>query len=246
MVMDVRRQWIGLSLAVGVLCGCAASSAIRPVPNGETLSIVVVRSPQPNASAGIINQTLGDETRTGAGVGFVTGALFGVTCGPLVVVCVPLFGLTGFATGTVAGVLVGVSGSTLSEDKSELVLARLDRVQRSRNWVDDVAREVTELARLEWNLQSGAPTRLATIELKDIRVASIRDERIGLVVRATVRVRPASTDSSAATKEGQFEHLGPFTSLVDWLDESSDVIDKNLSIASRQLALQIVAALTPH
>jgi len=58
-----------------------------------------------------------------------------------------------------------------------------------------------------------APTHPATIGLWSSRLTSTRDERIGFVVSAVLRVRPASN---------------------------------NLSIACRQLALQIVAEITPH
>jgi hypothetical protein len=227
----------------GILCGCATSPPLTPVPRGEALSIVVVRSPQ--ADAGIRNQALGDNASTGAGAGILVGALSGLSCGPFAILCVPAGAIVGGVTGTVTGAAVGLTAA-LSPDQAKRVLARLDRVQQSHNLVDELARDVTERARLQWSLSSDAPTHLATIELQDIRLTSTRDERIGFVVGALVRVRPAVTDSKVVTKERSFEYLGPFISLADWLDDNSDVLDNNLSIASRQLALQIVAEFTPH
>jgi hypothetical protein len=211
----------------GILCGCATSPPLTPVPRGEALSIVVVRSPQ--ADAGIRNQALGDNASTGAGAGILVGALSGLSCGPFAILCVPAGAIVGGVTGTVTGAAVGLTAA-LSPDQAKRVLARLDRVQQSHNLVDELARDVTERARLQWSLSSDAPTHLATIELQDIRLTST----------------PAVTDSKVVTKERSFEYLGPFISLADWLDDNSDVLDNNLSIASRQLALQIVAEFTPH
>jgi len=243
MITTVHGRWIGLSLAMGVLCGCATSPAIRPVPHGAALSIVVVRSPQANAGARIRNQALGDNTSTGVGSGFVIGAMSGLACGPLAIFCVPLGAIAGGVTGTAAGAAVGLTGA-LTEDQSRLVLARLDRVQRSHNLGDEMARDVTERARSQWDRSSDTPTHLATVELQTIRLTSTRDECIGFVVSVLVRVQAGRTESKSATNEGLFEYLGPFTSLAEWLDDNSDVLDSSLSIASRQLALQIVAELT--
>lgn len=240
-----RRRVVCGSLVVSLLVGCATTQPIAPVPRGESVSIVVARSPKATGEISIRNEALGGNASAGGGSGFVVGALYGLTCGPLALFCVPLGAMIGGATGVAAGAAIGLTGA-LSEDNAAKVRARLLRVQQSHDLVDDLGRNVTERAALQWDLKTAAPANEMSVELQDIRLTSTRDDRIGFVVSALVRVRPAGARQPARTNEKVFEHIGPFVSLAEWLDEGSDVLAGNLSVASRQLALQIVSELTQH
>jgi hypothetical protein len=242
-VIPSNKLSMGASLLVGGLCGCATAPPIAPLPRGQSVSIAVIRSPQASGEIRIRNQALGDNTTTGAGSGMVIGALYGLSCGPLAVICVPFGAMVGGATGTAAGAAVGLTGA-LSEDTAAKVRARLVRVQQAHDMVYELGRDVTERASLQWSLKSVAPAYLMSVELRDIRLTSTRDERVGFVASVLIRVRPAGVEQRAATHEKVFEYVGPFVSLAEWLDEGSDVLDGNLSVASKQLALQVVAELT--
>lgn len=233
------------TLLVGALVGCATTPQIAPVPRGESVSIVVVTGPKATGEISIRNQALGQNATAGGGSGVVVGALYGLTCGPLAVLCVPLGAVVGAVTGSAAGAAIGLTGA-LSEDNATKVRARLIRVQQTHDVIDELGRDVTQRAGLQWNLKSAAPGYLMSVELQDIRLTSTRDERISFVVSALVRVRPAGIKQQAGTNEKVFEYVGPFVSLAEWLDEGSDVLVGNLSVASRQLALQIVSELTQH
>jgi hypothetical protein len=215
------------------------------VPRGESVSIVVARSPKASGEISIRNQALAENAAAGGGSGIVVGALFGLACGPFAVLCAPLGAMFGAVTGSAAGAAVGLTGA-LSEDNVTKVRARLIRVQQAHDVIDELGRDVTERAGLQWNLKSAAPAYLMSVELQDIRLTSTREERIGFVVGALVRVRPAGVEQKAGTNEKVFEYVGPFVSLAEWLDEDSDVLVGNLSVANRQLALQIVSEFTQH
>jgi hypothetical protein len=245
----VRMGHIALTCASAgaaiTLCGCATAPPTMAVPRGEAISIAVVKAPDADGEINIHNQALRDGMTVGVGSGVAVGTLAALTCGPFFWWCAPLGVLAGGAYGTAAGAAIGWTGA-LPEDKAARVRARLIGVQRSHDLLDELCRHVTERVQAHWSLNPTTPAYLVTVELEDIRLTSTRDERIAMVVSVLVRVRPARAEPRAVAKEKPLEYVGPFTSLVLWLDESSDVIDSHLSIASRQLALQIVSEITPQ
>jgi hypothetical protein len=241
--MTTSQRAVGAMLLVGVLTGCATAPSVAPVPRGESVVIDVVRSPPVGGDSRIRNLAISDNTTTGAGSGVVIGALYGLSCGPFALICVPLGAMVGGATGSAAGAVVGLTGA-LSEDNAAKVLARLAQVQKAHDLIHELNQNVTERAAVKWSLGSAAPTYTVRIELQDIRVTSTRDERIGFAVSVLVNVRPAGAEHKAGMNEKLFEYVGPFVGLAEWIDERSDVLDGNLSVASKQLALQIVAELS--
>ena len=228
-----------------VQCACTTTPSIAPLPRRASVSVIVASSPQANRDIYIRNQSLGNNTAAGASSGTAIGALYGLACGPLAVLCVPLGAMLGAATGTVAGAAVGLTGA-LSEENAAKVRARLVQVLNAHDLVHELDRNVTARAALQWDLASVAPANLMSVELQGIRLSSTRDERIGFTMSVLVRVRPAGVEQKAGTNEKKFEYTGPFVSLAEWIDAGSDVLDGNLSVASMQLALQIVSELTQN
>jgi hypothetical protein len=84
---------------------------------------------------------------------------------------------------------------------------------------------------------------VVTVELQEQSLTSTRDERIGLVVRVLVSVKPGAASPQVAPTHKQFEYVGPSSPLTAWLDERSDFLELSLSSASQQLAAQIVSDL---
>lgn len=235
---------LAMLLAI-VLCACTTAPSIAPLPRRASVSLIVVSSPQANSGINIRNQSFGDNTATGAGSGTVIGALYGLSCGPLAVLCVPLGAMLGAATGTAAGAAVGLTGA-LAEENAAKVRARLVQVLNAHDLVHELDRNLTARAAVQWKLSSAAAAYLLSVELQDIRLSSTRDERIGFTMSVLVKVRPAGVEQKAGSQEKRFEYTGPFVSLAEWNDAGSDVLDGNLSVASMQLALQIVSELTQH
>ncbi len=238
------RSLVAMLLVIAQ-CACTTAPSIAPVPRRESVSLIVVSGPQVNSEINIRNQAFGDNATTGASSGTVIGALYGLGCGPLAVLCVPLGAMLGGATGTVAGAAVGLTGA-LSEENAAKVRARLAQVLNAHDLVHELDRSVTARAALQWNLTSVAAAYLIGVELQGLRLSSTRDERIGFTMSVLVRVRPTGVEQKAGTNEKKFEYTGPFVSLAEWIDPGSDVLEGNLSVASKQLALQIVSELTQH
>jgi hypothetical protein len=238
----INRRTICATVWLGMLGGCSTPPQITPIRRDESVAIVVVRSPQGNGVIEISNQALGNDTAVGAGSGAVVGGLYGLTCGPLALFCVPLGALAGAIYGTVGGAAVGVTGA-LSEENAALVRDRLSRVQQSHDLLNELRKNVTDSARKRWNLSVDPSATVVTVELQDMRVTSTRGERVGLTVRVLVTVRPSGSPPQTAPKQMLYEYVGAFSSLAVWLDEGSDLLDTSLSSATQQIATQIVSEL---
>lgn len=230
------------SLMLILLGGCASVPQLKPIGKGEPVAMFVVNGLQNEGLVSIRNQALGNDTLVGAGTGAVIGGLYGLTCGPWVVFCIPLGMGIGAIYGTVAGAAVGVTGA-LPEDKAALVRERLSRAQQSHDLLDELRRSVTDRARKHWNLTADPSATVVTVELQDLSLTSTRDEQVGLIVRVLVTVRPSGSLPHTAPKQKTYEYVGAFSSLAVWLDEGSDLLDTSLSSATQQIATQIVSEL---
>lgn len=235
-----RAPWAAVALSL--LGGCATAPQLTPIGKGAAVAMVVVKSPQAEGPVDIRNQSLGNETAVGAGSGAAVGGLWGLTCGPLVVFCIPLGMGIGAIYGTVAGAAVGVT-SALPNNKTAQLRDRLGRAQQSHDLLDELRRNVTDSARKHWNLGPDPSATVITVELQEMIVTSTRDERVSLTVRALVSARPSGSPPQTAPKQKLYEYVGAFSNLAVWLDEGSDLLDATLSSATRQIATQIVAEL---
>lgn len=235
-----RAPWAAIALSL--LGGCAAAPQRTPIGKGAPVAMVVVKSPQTKGLVDIRNQSLGNDTAVGTGSGAMVGGLWGLTCGPFVVFCIPLGMGMGAIYGTVAGAAVGVTGA-LPGVKAAQLRDRLDRAQQSHDLLDELRRNVTDSARKHWNLGSDPSATVVTIELQDMSVTSTRDERVSLTVRVLVSVQPSGSPPQTAPTQKLYEYVGAFSNLAVWLDEGSDFLDATLSSATRQIATQIVAEL---
>ena len=242
--MKIRAMFTVLGLAA--LCGCAAGPSLRPIPRDETVAFVV--APSAAANVLITNQSVGHDAAVGGGAGAVAGGLWGLACGPLAILCVPLTAAIGLGTGTVAGAAVGLTGA-LPADKAQQLRDRLARLSQAHDLQAELHGEIAQRAGRYWRLAAAdgarggeGPQRTVQVELLDIAFAVDRAEQVGLVLRVRVAVHEPGAVLSAKTYAVQ----GPVSALAVWLDERSDFFDTSLSSALRQTASQIVAELAPR
>ena len=228
-------------LVFSLLGGCASTQRLAPIAEGAAVDIVVARAPQTSPAVDIRNQALGKDTSTGASVGALTGALWGLSCGPLVILCAPLGFALGGLTGTVAGAGVGVTGA-LSDEKTAQLRDRLARAQASHDMLDELRSNINDRARRHWTLGPDPAASIVTVELQDLMLTSTRDEQIGFIVRVRVKTRPGG--AGAASTEKLYEYVGPASSLAVWLQDGSDFVDTTFSSAVQQIATQIVSELS--
>lgn len=246
----MKRRALSLVLALAVLLqgGCASGPRFEPIPDGAPVTVRVLKDAQADGTIQIRNEALGSDTATGAGSGLLVGGLWGLSCGPFAVLCVPLGAAAGALTGTAAGAAVGVTGA-LPDDKAAALRDRLARVLQSHALLAELDRNVVERAGKYWRLGTDAAATAVDVELLDLQLMSTRDERVRCQLRVRVVVRPAADAAkprAALANQKLYEYIGPYSSLAVWLDERNDFVDTSLTSASQQIAAQIVADLALH
>jgi hypothetical protein len=234
------RRKLCAGLASAALGGCAQAPVLTPVASGEPLRIVVNAAGSTGERLAIRNTALGDGASAGAGTGAVAGGLWGLTCGPFAVLCVPLGAAAGLLSGGAAGAAVGATGA-LPAEKADRLRERFARTWSAPALVDELRREVVERARARWTLVDDAAAATLVLEMKALELDSTRDEHIGLILHVAASVRAASAPSSPAPAPRQYDYVGPRAPLVVWLDEGSDFLATSFANAMRQIAAQVVA-----
>lgn len=237
--MRIRTTCAALALLLGA---CAAPPALPPIRSGEAVAISVAMSPASDGVIRIRNEALSDGMTTGGGSGAVVGGLWGLTCGPFAVLCVPLGAAAGIIAGTAGGAAVGATGA-LSDQKAERVRSRLVHLQQAHPLLDELKRNISDRAQKYWRLNSGQPGTAVIVELQDLQLVSTRDERVRCVIRVLVSVQPGDGKQAAKPVQKLYEYVGPFGSLAVWLDEGNDFLDTGFTSASQQIAAQIVSDL---
>ena len=203
---------------------------------------MVVESPQAGEVIDIRNQAFASDLSVGAGSGAIAGGLWGLSCGPWAPLCIPLGAALGAMSGGVAGAAVGVTGA-LSAENSARLRERLIRVQASHDLRQELRKSLADRAGKRWSLDSERPAFTVTVELQDLSLTSTRDDRIGLVMRARVSVRPRDANEKTPVDRKEYDHVGPLSPLAVWLDDQNDFLDTSLSNATAQFAAQIVSEL---
>lgn len=216
------------------------------IGTGEAVTVVVVRSQDSGGELDITNESLGNGVAGGGGGGAVAGGAWGLTCGPLAVLCVPLGAMIGGVTGGVAGGVVGVTGM-LPDEKAKKLRDRVSGATQAHSLVAEINDGVTTRALKYWKVDGAQPSTRVTIHVHDPRLMATRDEQIRCAIQLTVFVeRPGTGSRAERSFTKQYQYLGPYGALAVWLDQGSDFVDTSLTSASQQFAAQIVSDLAPH
>ena len=211
------------------------------MPAGATVGLQVL-GPPADAAMSIANLTLGSSTATGGTGGATLGALTGLSCGPLAIICVPLGAMVGLATGAGAGAVVGLAGASSSEQAAQL-RERLAGLRRSHDLRAELGSELARRAAARWSLGAPAPDYVLTVALRSLMLTSTRDAQLGLIADADVTLQRraiAASDAPQTLTRKTYRSTSAASPLALWLDERGDLPDTLLSSASAQLAAQIV------
>jgi hypothetical protein len=228
----------GAWLLMAALAGCAAPPPLARVAPGQQVELVVLVSTADGGVTKIHNLALGEGVRGGAAAGLVAGSLWGLGCGPLALLCMPLGALIVAVPGAALGTAAG-AGYALPDEKAAALRVRLVQVQQAVDLTQALRSSVTQRAQQHWTLVAEPAAWVLTLELQPLELSSSRDEQIGLMVRVTASLLRA--DSRAAATRKTFEYKAPLSSLSVWLDERSDFVETIFAASAQQLATQIVA-----
>lgn len=241
----MKARSMALALSLSLLAGCASRPQLPPVRGGAPISLTVVTSAPTDTHAAVRDTTVGESVSTGAGAGAVAGALWGLSCGPLFLLCAPLGALMVSGVGVIAGGAVGLATS-LPQETATRLHERLTQLQQTHDPLEELRNNLSDRARKHWTLSAEPPSTAINVELQNLFLTSTREQRVGLVMQVRVSVRPAGARADAAPTQKAYEHVGPSSSLAVWLDEQSDFAQTSLRSASQQIALQIIADLAPN
>lgn len=236
------RQRLGVLLLAGALAGCAAPPPLAQVEQGQRIELVVLASTAAGVTT-IHNEALGQGVKGGTAAGLVAGGLWGLACGPLAVLCMPLGAVIVALPGAALGTAVGAGGA-LPTEKATALRERLIRVQQAVDLTQTLRSNVQQRAQQHWTLGAEPAAWVLTLELQPLELSSTRDEQIGLMVRVTASLgRP---DATAPPALKTFEYKASPVSLSIWLDERSDFLETILTACAQQLATQIVSEVARH
>ncbi|MCJ7556306.1 MAG: hypothetical protein MUP90_05260 [Gammaproteobacteria bacterium] len=215
------------------------------------MSIVVAVSPKSNGQSSFSNDALGSDVGKGAGGGALAGGLYGLSCGPLLILCVPLGAAMGAIVGSAGGAAVSVDG-TLSREQADQLVARLLRLNETRSQLAALESNITDRAGKYWDLNSEHPSYLVNVEVQDLILGSTHSDQVRSILRVQVTVQnngeqPAQKASKKTPKKTLkpklYESVGPYASLAVWLDEDSDFAETSLNSSIQQISTQIVSDL---
>lgn len=238
-------------LALALLYGCASTPKLPHIAAGEPVSIVVALSQKSVGSTNFQNDAVGGDVGKGAGSGAVVGGLYGLSCGPFLILCVPLGAAMGAIVGSAGGAAVSVDG-TLSKEQADQLVARLLRLNETRDQLTELESNIMDRAGRYWDLNSEHPSYLVNVEVQDLILGSTHDNQVRSILRVQVTVQnngeqPAQKASKKTPKKTLkpklYESVGPYASLAVWLDEDSDFAETSLNSTIQQISTQIVSDL---
>ena len=232
--------------ALTLLCSCATTPYLAPIPAGEAVAVSVVTNPRSEGVIQIRNDAIRSGRSTGSTSGAVVGGLLGILAGPFAPYFIPIGAAEGAAIGDITGAAAGATAA-LPEAKATELRRRIAHVLQTHSLLAELTRDVTDQTQKKWTLDSEQPATRLTVELQGLQLTSTRGERVRCEVRVLVYVEPNGTKPAPARpRPKQYEYVGPYSSLEGWLDENSDVIAVNLTNASQSIAAQIFSDLAPR
>ena len=239
-MLSVIRRFAFVVLPVFLLSACVSNSPQPSLAQGESIFVhtllvkgfdVTVDSKTKRAGKGTALGVVG--VVGGATVGGVAGALFGLGCGPLAIVCSPLFAAAGIGVGGVGG---GVAGATyggrygISGDKAKLFNEMTERLIDKSVLETQLGYQFVKQAGRHWIVESDSPNTV-TIYVRSLRFEQTSDEMIQLVIRAEMEVQFES-----GIGHYEFDHAGRTQHVDDWLTNDGESFPFEVDAAIQKLA----------
>jgi hypothetical protein len=221
-------------------------AALERVSSGDSIEVAVYTS-------GEYAQVLGNEkvgkgalkgTGRGAIAGAGAGAVAGLTCGPLLVFCVPLGAIAGAGTGAiVGGVAGGVHGAvtSLPKDQAQQFNVMLNKHMSPEVMTDKLRDAFLASATPDWKITDGAGDSRVVLVIHGLGFGQHSGDRLSLRVGATMEV--LYREATERTRPYSFEYNGPKVPLNQLLTEDGEELAEALNVASGELARQMTDAL---
>lgn len=237
--MNIRLLFV---LFLSFVYGCASTPKLPHIAAGEPVTITVALSAKADGHSDFQNDAVAKDVGKGAGGGALVGGLYGLSCGPFLILCVPVGAAVGAVAGTAGGAVASIDGA-LSKDEADQLRDRILRLNSSRDKLEELRTNITDRADRYWDLDSEEPRHSVQVEVLDLIMASTHDNQVRCILRVLVTAGKTGDKPGKQPKQKTYEYAGPYASLAVWLDENSDFADTSLSNAIAQISTQIVSDL---
>ena len=238
-------KYLTIALIAGttLIAGCASNPRLKPPPDNLPVAFVVTAGSPGASGKQVRDSAVRQDARTGRKAGATAGALSGLACGPLWMICMPVGAVVAGSVGAVTGAAVGLADK-LPRKKVEQLRDRLASVQQANDPVLLLQTNVTERAGRNWQLTNDTSRNVVTLELQSVFLTANRKSDIAMVMQVLVSVRTNGLDQKKPNSQKLYEFVAPASALDVWLDERSDIAATSLRNAVQQIASQVVAELS--
>ncbi len=242
--MRVSKKAPVMALALCVLqAGCATTPHVAPIDRGSAVAFVVVPVQTAQGTTVVRSTAVSHDAASGAMTGATVGALSGLTCGPLLLFCVPIAALMGAGAGVAVGATAGLT-EMLPKDKVVQLEDRLRRLQQSVDPLIELKTSVLDQAGKHWELTDDTSGKVVNLEVQKLHLTADRNKNIALVMQVLVTQRTGEPGDGARPATPQrFMVITQGNSLAAWLDEHSDLPESQLRSVCQQMASQVVSQL---
>jgi hypothetical protein len=247
MVSPVCKQLFTVFLSILFLSACASNSAPPSLERGDSIAIqppklsrldVTVDSKVEKAGKGLALGTVG--AIGGAALYGASGAVLGLSCGPMFFVCSPMAAAAGIVVGGVGGgamgaVYGGTGGITGHKAKrfNEITPQLIDAVAIERQLYD----QFNELVSESWILDSNSPNTVV-INIRSVYFKQHSKERVQLVFDSEMEV-----DFAGRTDKFRFKHSGTPRHVDDWLSNDGERFQREMDAAIEKVTDTMIARL---
>jgi len=247
MIISVKNVVISASMLI-LAAACTNKPQPRGLSDGESLHLrppslqqvdLQLQSKAGAAASGLALGAVG--TAGGAAVGGAGGAIVGLGCGPLFIVCSPLFAAVGAvgvgAMGGAAGVGYGGKGWT-SGNKGELFNAQTDTGFDQGSLQAQLAGHISNDLSQHWTLDPSSENSV-TVNISSLRMEQRPNQRIRLNLNAEI-----TTVIHGRTESRQIRQRGPERHIDDWLNADSATVQQEIDAKFEALTHTIAEILS--
>lgn len=228
-------------VAMAVLAGGCATTQLPPIKASEEVAIVAAGTT--HTAFDFYNNAMGQAAGSGSKGGVVVGALWGLSCGPWFLVCMPMGALFGSGMGALGGTAVGALQGPEAETKERLMNS-LRAYAQARNAEADLADSIAAMAGGRSTLMRDASPVSVVARIDQVALHARRGDRIVLGLKATVTVRRSIAAASGEPDSKMFQYLGPEADVRLWLENRGDFVSESLQQAIRHIAREAFSELS--
>jgi hypothetical protein len=245
MISPVCKQLFTVFLSILFLSACASNSVPPSLERGESIAIqpptlsrldVTVDSKTEKAAKGVALGTVG--AIGGAALYGASGAVLGLSCGPLAIVCSPMAaaagivvgGVGGGAMGAVYGGRGGISGAK-AKRFNEITSQSIDAVSIEMQLHD----QFNEMISQSWVLDSNSPNTIV-VNIRSVHFKQHSKERVQLVFDSEMEV-----DFGGRTDKFRFTHSGMTRHVDEWLSDDGSRFQREMDAAIENVTYTMIS-----